>query len=554
MICFYTIIYIFQIIIKMANSKFSILYVDDEKNNLLIFKDTFRRNYNIYVATSAKEGAEILKNKKIDIILSDQRMPDVSGVDFFKQTLKEYPNINRILITGYTDFKAIKSAINDAKIYQYIQKPWREDDLSATINEALKIYQLEKDNKELSEKLKLANLKLEKTNAELIKSSNKIRKEKEKADESNRLKSVFLSSLSHEIRTPINGIIGFSRFLKQEDRNFAQRVEYTDIIIRSSKKLLKIIDDIVEISRFETKQVKIKFSEFNINTFFNDLFAIYNCKNTSSSLDITISNNIPKEKCFVVSDETKLQKITSNLIENAIRYTENGFVKIVYNIEKDDLIVKNKDSGIGIAPEMQTIIFERFRQEDENMSRSFDGLGLGLAIVKENIKILNGTINVKSEKGKGSIFTFKIPIKNKAEKLDNKKSDLDILKNSQKRFKVLIAEDRKLNYILLKSFLDNSKYNVEILRATNGEKAVDIFKKSQDFDIVFMDLKMPVLSGFEATKQIKSINKNIPIIAQTAFTSFEEKARAKKAGCSHFLEKPINFDILSKILDNYLKP
>ncbi len=228
----------------MADSKFSILYVDDEKNNLLIFKDTFRRNYNIYVATSAKEGAEILKNKKIDIILSDQRMPDVSGVDFFKQTLKEYPNINRILITGYTDFKAIKSAINDAKIYQYIQKPWREDDLSATINEALKFYQLEKDNKELSEKLKLANLKLEKTNAKLIKSSDEIRKEK--AEESNRLKSVFLSNLSHEIRTPMNGIIGFSRFLKNADINFAQRVEYSDIIIRSSKKLLRIIDDIVE--------------------------------------------------------------------------------------------------------------------------------------------------------------------------------------------------------------------------------------------------------------------------------------------------------------------
>ncbi len=200
---------------------------------------------------------------------------------------------------------------------------------------------------------------------------------------------------------------------------------------------------------------------------------------------------------------------------------------------------------------MQTVIFERFRQEDENMSSSFDGLGLGLAIVKENIKILNGAINVKSEKGKGSIFTFKIPIKNKAEHSKNKKSNSNILKNSQKKFKVLIAEDEELNYIILKSFLENSKYNVEILRATNGKKAVEIFKTSQDFDIVFMDLKMPVLNGFDATKQIKYINKNIPIIAQTAYTSFEEKERAKKVGCSHFLEKPFKFDILYEILNNY---
>jgi len=381
----------------MENHKYSILYVDDESSNLRIFKNTFRREYNVYTAISAKEGIELLKNKKIDIILSDQRMPGMTGVEFLEYALKKHPELNRILITGYTDFGAIKNAINNAKIYQYVQKPWREDDLNNTIKEALNIYRLEKENRKL-----LKNLK---------KALKKIKKEKEKADKSNRLKSVFLSNLSHEIRTPMNGIIGFSGFLKNKDLPFEKRIEFIDIIIRSSNQLLKIIDDIVEISKFETKQVKVRDIEFNIVNFFNDLFSICKTQITNKNINFTLKNLIPKNQELIISDETKLQKITSNLIENAIRYTNEGFVEITSKIINDKLIVEVKDSGIGVDSEMHDKIFERFRQEDENTSKSYDGLGLGLAIVKENVKILGGEIYVKSEKGKGSTFTYEIPIK-----------------------------------------------------------------------------------------------------------------------------------------------
>jgi len=380
----------------MNDKRFAILYVDDEESNLRIFKNTFRKEYNVHTATLAEQGIEILKNEKIDIIISDQRMPGMTGVEFFEYTLKEYPDLNRILITGYTDFSAIKNAINNAKIYQYVQKPWRENDLSNTIKEALKIYELENENKKL-----LADLK---------EAYEKIKIEKKNAEESNRLKSVFLSNLSHEIRTPMNGIIGFAGFLKDEHLTFEKRLEYTDIIVRSSDQLLKIIDDIVEISKLQTKQIKIKKSKFNVTTFFDDIYAICKTQLGDKKISLNLKSKLSKNQNIIITDKTKLHKITSNLVENAVRYTDEGFVDITYSINNYKLIVEIKDTGIGIDSNMHDEIFERFRQEDERMSKEYGGLGLGLAIVKENIEMLGGKIKVKSVKEKGSSFTFEIPI------------------------------------------------------------------------------------------------------------------------------------------------
>ncbi len=395
----------------MEDAKYSILYVDDEHNNLKIFKNTFRREYNVFTAISAKEGINILKNKKINTILSDQRMPEMTGVDFLKYTLKTHPDINRILITGYTDFNVIKSAINEAKIYQYIQKPWRENDLSSTIKEALKIYELEKENKKLPENLKIANINFANTNIELIEAAKKISIEKTKAVESNRLKSVFLSNLSHEIRTPMNGIIGFANLLQTKNLSSEKNKKYTDIIIDSSEQLLKIIDDIIEISRFETNQIEFNIEKINISSFFNDIYFYYKAKTDDKNISFVFNNKISDDKSIFKTDEAKLTRITKNLLDNAIKFTDNGYVKITCKIINEVLIVEIIDTGIGISEKMQPKIFESFRQEDENHTRLYDGLGLGLAIVKENIKILGGKIQVVSKKGKGSIFRFKIPVK-----------------------------------------------------------------------------------------------------------------------------------------------
>ncbi len=380
----------------MGKNKFSILYVDDEISNLHIFKNTFRKEYTIFTAESAKEGINILEREKIDIIISDQRMPEMTGVEFLEYAFKKHPQLNRILITGYTDFSAIKNAINDAKIYQFVQKPWREDDLHNTIKEALKIYELEKENKELIETLKKTNEKL------------KI--EKEKVENSNKLKSIFLQNISHEIRTPMNGIMGFSKLLENNNLPDEDRHKYINIIIRSGERLLKIIDDIVEISQLVTKQININNTKINISNLFEDIYSICVSQSNKDNLKIILKNEITPENSIVFCDETKISRITTNILDNAIRYTEKGIIEMICKIQNNILEVSVKDTGIGIAKDMHDEIFERFSQEDENISQVYNGLGLGLAIVKENINLLGGTIKLESEKGKGSVFTFKIPV------------------------------------------------------------------------------------------------------------------------------------------------
>ncbi len=381
----------------MKSEKYTILYVDDEESNLRIFKNIFKKEYNIFTAKSAEEGIRILKNNTIDIILSDQRMPKMTGVDFLKYTLKKHPELNRILITGYTDFSALKNAINEAKIYQYVQKPWKEEDLSKIIKEALQLYKLKQENKKL-----LADLK---------ETHKKLKAEKEKAEESNRLKSAFLSNISHEIRTPMNGIIGFSTILKENDIADKKRNEFLDIIIRSSNRLLKTIDDIVEISELETNQVTVKETEVEIFNFFEDLFAICKTRAKKKNITVSLTNKISPDNRNIITDEVKLQKITGNLIDNALKYTEHGSIEIICEISDKKLTTCIKDTGEGISPDMHDKIFERFRQEHDSKDNHKEGLGLGLAIVKENVKIMNGKIYLESEKGKGSVFTVEIPVK-----------------------------------------------------------------------------------------------------------------------------------------------
>ena len=381
----------------MTEKKFSILYVDDEDSNLRIFRNTFRREYKVYTATSAKEGIKILENEKIDIILSDQRMPEMTGVDFLKYALKEHPELNRILITGYTDFSAIKNAINDAKIYQYVQKPWREDDLSSTIKEALKIYQLEIENKELTEVLKKANEKLQ--------------IEKEKAEESSRLKTVFLANMSHEIRTPMNGIIGFSTFLKEDKVSDEKRKEFADFIIRSAERLMKIIENILEFSKFETKQVECKEVITDLIIVFGNIFEKFNSLAKAKKINFNVNYNFSDSDTVVITDPTLLKFILENLTENAIKYTEKGSVNINVDVLDNILKIEIIDTGEGIDTAMHNKIYEPFRRGENIEDRITDGLGLGLSIVKESINILGGKLDLISEKGKGTTFICEIPVK-----------------------------------------------------------------------------------------------------------------------------------------------
>jgi signal transduction histidine kinase len=372
--------------------KFSILYVDDEESNLRIFKDTFRRNYIIFTAISGKEGIEILDNNTIDLVLSDQRMPEMTGVEFLRYTMDKYPEPNRILITGYSDISAIENAINHAHIFQYVQKPWNEKKLSSVIKSALSIYDLEQENK--------------KQKTELIEA-------KRKAEESDRLKTEFIQNMSHEIRTPLNSILGFSGLIKESELPAKEQGRYIDIILNSGNQLVRVIDDILEISFLETKQVKVIDKKICLNDLFSEISIVFNSKANENEIPLYLKKELSDKESFLVTDVSKLRKILCNLIENALKFTKEGFVEFGYRIRTDckpvSLEMYVKDTGPGISPEKQEIIFSRFSQGARDLSNSYGGLGLGLSIAKENAILLGGGITLESEEGKGATFFVTIP-------------------------------------------------------------------------------------------------------------------------------------------------
>lgn len=261
---------------------------------------------------------------------------------------------------------------------------------------------------EIKQKLAIKHL-IDKKNSALLKKNQELREAKERAEESDKLKTEFLNNMSHEIRTPMNSIIGFSNLLDEQNLTYEKRKYYSSIIKDCSHQLLRTIDDILEISNLETKQGKLKKTQFCLNDFLIDLFSFFSPKTKETDIAFTIKKELSDNKSQIITDKTRLNKIVSNLLENAFRYTSNGYVEVGYNIVDTNLVLYVKDSGIGISPENHEVVFKRFSQEEKEISRKWGGLGLGLAIAKENAKLLGGDITLESVKGKGSVFYVTIP-------------------------------------------------------------------------------------------------------------------------------------------------
>lgn len=240
---------------------------------------------------------------------------------------------------------------------------------------------------------------------------NELVKAKERAEEANFLKTKFLNNISHEVRTPMNGIIGFSNLLVKSGLSKEKRVKYTQIIQNSGNQLLRIIDDIIEISTLDTKQEKLSESSFSLNELLNDIFSIFSLKVDTEEVDFRVKSLLSDKDSIIFSDKVKLHRIMSNITENAIKFTKKGFVEMGYNIENDKLVLYVKDTGIGVSSNRLPEIFERFSQENKNTVKTYGGLGLGLSISKENAKLLGGEITVESQKDKGSMFCLTIPYK-----------------------------------------------------------------------------------------------------------------------------------------------
>ncbi|MCG8699631.1 MAG: ATP-binding protein [Bacteroidales bacterium] len=378
-------------------------------------------------------------------------------------------------------------------------------------------------------------------------------KAKLKAEESDRLKTAFLQNMSHEIRTPMNGIIGFSRFLKDPDLTHEERQEYIEIISSSSQQLLNVVSDILDISRIETKQMKIKENEVDVSEVIMDIYLCFKPKAKEKRLKFELQENNKQNGVTITTDYEKLSKILYNLVSNAIKYTDSGYIKLGYTVNTDNIEFCVQDSGIGIEQDKHELIFQHFRQATNDTTKKYGGTGLGLAISKGLVNLLGGDIWVESIPGKGSKFNFKIP-KVTGLNPENSASDDQLKEDNvnelEKSPTLLVAEDEDINFRFITEALRKQKFN--IIRAKNGLEAVDLCEKNQEISLVLMDIKMPEMDGYDATKLIKKSRPGLPVIAVTAFALDQDGDNAMEAGCDHYLSKPVDPDELVESINKFL--
>lgn len=382
---------------------------------------------------------------------------------------------------------------------------------------------------------------------------------KEKAEESDKLKTAFLQNLSHEIRTPMNAIIGFSELLMSKDLPISQKEKYITYITNSGSVLLNLIDDIIDIAKIQSGQLSIKKNRSDLNSLLYDVYSSYvQMVKSKKGEDVElIWHNKDKDSSVKLkTDPLRLRQIFTNLLSNSLKFTDKGSITFGYEFddENDKKTIQFfvKDTGIGLSFEHKEQIFDRFYKiENDKNPKLYRGAGLGLTITKNLVNLLGGEIWVESEEGIGSSFYFSFPYDDveivvQEKKIDETKVDPENWKGKT----ILVAEDEDINFIYIEELLN--KYGLNILRAKNGKEAVEMFERTSEISMVFMDIKMPIMDGYEAVKHIKALNSKIPVVAQTAYALAGEREKIIASGCDDYIAKPIKPLSLFKVVGQYL--
>jgi len=395
-----------------------------------------------------------------------------------------------------------------------------------------------------NEEYQQINEELNLTNFELIEA-------RDKAEESDRLKSAFLANMSHEIRTPMNGILGFANLLKEKDITIEDQHEFINIIKESGNRMLNIINDIIDISKIESGIMKVNVTETNINDQIEYIYTFFKPEVKDKGMQLLYNIDLPSKDATIKTDKEKIFAILINLVKNAIKYSEKGSIEFGYIKKGDFLEFYVKDTGIGISKGMHKAVFDRFIQAEFVDHQAIQGAGLGLSISKAYVGMLGGEIWVESEAGIGSTFYFTTPYNFVSNNIIDVKDAFIPVKvdNNIKKLKILIAEDDPTSEKLITRMV--LKYCKEDLHARTGKEAVEICRNNRDLDFVLMDIQMPDMNGYEATRQIRQFNKDVIIIAQTAFGLSGDKEKSIAAGCNDYLSKPIDKDSLLELVKKY---
>ncbi len=389
--------------------------------------------------------------------------------------------------------------------------------------------------KEKNEEYLALNEELTESNQRIIAINHDLVVARQKAEESDKLKSAFLANMSHEIRTPMNAIIGFSEMLLNPNLPNERKDFFAQILNTACHQLLNVVEDVIDISKIETGQMEVHQSEVQINQTLSRIKEIFLPQANSNGVQITTTKFFPDGEDRVITDANKLNQVLTNLVSNAVKFTDSGTIQIAYSVRNKMLEFSVSDTGVGIDREHHELIFERFRQVEMGSTRQYGGTGLGLPISKSFVEMLGGTIWLESEPGKGSAFFFTIPYyPTQMEETSRLNNDVEFNFTGKT---ILIAEDEEANFLYINELIEET--GATIIRATNGQEAIDIFFSDVEVNVILMDIKMPMVGGIEATEAIRQRNNEIPIIALTAYAMSSDREKCLSAGCNKYLSKPV---------------
>ncbi len=391
----------------------------------------------------------------------------------------------------------------------------------------------------------------------------KLKSAMKKVEESDKLKTSFLSNMSHEIRTPMNAIVGFSQLLASPGLNDEKKQIYIEQVNLNAEILLKLIEDIIEVAKLEAGRVQIRNSTCFINQILDELqisFETHKARQGKTHIELILKKANPDPMFNIMTDGNRLNQILTNLLGNAVKFTEEGSVEFGYNFIEENaqkyLKFYVKDTGLGINKAKMEYVFDRFSKIPASKTKLYGGTGLGLSISKSLTEMLGGTISLHSQENIGSVFYFTIPYITENKEISQLQNNQNKSKVIQKMYfwadkTILIAEDEEMNYLYLQEVLRETK--TKIIWKPNGKEALSETQTNPKIDLILMDIKMPQMDGYEATEKIRAFNNEVPIIIQTAYAMPSEKKKGFECGCNEYLEKPIKQRHLLDIIAKYFE-
>ncbi len=527
-----------------------ILIVDDAQLNVNILTELlqFQGYTDVISTTDSRQVVQLFEEKKPDLILLDLMMPFVDGfqiLDFLAKHIASTDFLPILVFTADVSVEAKRKALQNGA-NDFLTKPFDHAEVELRIHNLLHTrwmhQQIKNQNKVLEEKVSDRTSELETSMASL-----KIAKNA--AESSDRLKTAFMNNISHEVRTPLNGILGAAQFLALEDMSCEEKKDFLPMLNKSCQRLLSTITDYMDIAMIVSGNQKVNRSAINIRQLLQKLAADYQEMCISKNLSLKLCIDDCPNDCNLLSDEALLTKAINHLLENAIKFTAQGEVLINACADNQDVLITIKDTGEGISEEAQKQIFKGFNQENVSDTRGHEGSGLGMAITKGLIDLLGGKIVLKSTKHVGTSVSIRLPEKVILQARDKKQQKA--LKPKSGLLHILIAEDDDQNYAYFEAVVKKLAHG--LYRAKSGREAIDICKSHPELSLVLMDIKMPDMDGIEATRLIKMQRSSLPIIAITAYASSGDEYRIRQAGCDDYLAKPVRRQKLMESMARFVE-